>query len=109
MDILYKTCWVAGEVSGITGGTAIFCIPAQQTIPLLVRWMLVLEDSDDEKLYFAKGPPRECVTSGKEIKIQQAPTRWGRVDFDMQAAPGEEKYRFSRNAGKNGFAGLKFR
>lgn len=34
--------------------------------------MLVLEDSDDEKLYFAKGPPRECVTSGKEIKIQQA-------------------------------------
>lgn len=79
--------WVAGEVSGITGGTAIFCIPAQQTIPLLVRWMLVLEDSDDEKLYFGKGLPREWVTSGKEIKIQQAPTRWGRVDFTMQAAP----------------------
>ena len=35
--------WTAGEVAGINGGTAIFCIPAQQTIPLLVRWMLVLE------------------------------------------------------------------
>lgn len=78
--------WVAGEVSGITGGTAIFCIPAQQTIPLLVRWLLVLENFDDEKLYLGKGLPREWVTSGKEIKIQQAPTRWGRVDFTMQAA-----------------------
>jgi hypothetical protein len=79
--------WVAGEVSGINGGTATFCIPAQQTIPLLVRWMLVLEDSDDEKLYFGKGLPRDWVTSGKEIRIQQAPTRWGRVDFSMHAAP----------------------
>src|SRR5262249_15524681 len=50
--------WVAGEVSGITGGTAIFCVPAQQTIPLLVRWMLALEDSDEERLYLAKGLPR---------------------------------------------------
>src|SRR2546428_141968 len=57
--------WVAGEVSGINGGTALFCIPAQQTIPLLVRWMLVLEDSDAERLYFAKGVPREWVVSGK--------------------------------------------
>ena len=47
--------WVAGEVSGITGGRAIFCIPAQQTIPLLVRWMLVLEDSDEDRLHFGKG------------------------------------------------------
>ena len=79
--------WVAGEVSGITGGTATFCIPAQQTIPLLVRWMLVLEDSDEDKLYFGKGLPRDWVASGKEIKIQQAPSRWGRVDFAMQASP----------------------
>ena len=73
--------WVAGEVSGITGGTAIFCIPAQQTIPLLVRWMLALEDSDEDRLYLAKGVPREWVVSGKEIRIDQAPTRWGRVNF----------------------------
>ena len=47
--------WTAGEVSGIGGGTAIFCIPAQQTIPLLVRWMYALEDSDADRLYLAKG------------------------------------------------------
>jgi len=75
--------WTAGEVAGINGGLATFCIPAQQTIPLLVRWMLVLEDSDEERLYFAKGVPREWVASGKEISIEQAPTRWGCVNFRM--------------------------
>lgn len=77
--------WTAGEVSGIEGGTAIFCIPAQQTIPLLVRWMLVLEDSDQDRLYLAKAVPREWLASGEEIGIEQAPTRWGRVSFKMHA------------------------
>jgi len=83
--------WTAGEVSGITADMATFCIPAQQTIPLLVRWMLVLEDSDDDRLYLAKGLPRDWVGSGKEIKIQQAPTRWGRVNFSLQAQPEKKR------------------
>jgi hypothetical protein len=77
--------WTAGEVAGINGGTAIFCIPAQQTIPMLVRWMLVLEDSDEDRLYLGEGLPRDWVGSGSEIRIQQAPTRWGRVSFRMLA------------------------
>ena len=76
--------WTAGEVTGITGDSALYCVPAQQTIPLLVRWMLVLEDSDEERLYLAKGVPREWVITGKEIGIEQAPTRWGRVSFSLQ-------------------------
>lgn len=76
--------WVAGEVSGIDGDSALFCIPAQLTIPPLVRWMLVLEDSDEDRLYFAKGLPREWVASGKEISITGAPTRWGRVNMKMR-------------------------
>ncbi|HEX7961720.1 MAG TPA: Tat pathway signal protein [Terriglobales bacterium] len=79
--------WVAGEVSGINGGTALFCIPAQQTIPLLMRWMLVLDDSDDERLYFGKGLPRAWVVSGKPVQIDKAPTRWGRVGFNLIANP----------------------
>jgi len=75
--------WTAGEVTGITGDSGTYCVPAQQTIPLLVRWMLVLEDSDAEILYLAKGVPREWVASGKPIQIQQAPTRWGRVSFSL--------------------------
>ncbi|MBZ5622841.1 MAG: Tat pathway signal protein [Acidobacteriia bacterium] len=79
--------WTAGEVAGINGGTATFCIPAQQTIPIVVRWMLVLEDSDEDRLYFGKGLPREWVASGQTIKIDQAPTRWGRVHFTLTAKP----------------------
>ncbi|HKW19709.1 MAG TPA: hypothetical protein VJO35_19525 [Terriglobales bacterium] len=78
--------WVAGEVAGIDGDNALFCIPAQLTIPPLMRWMLVLEDSDEEKLYFAKGVPREWIASGKPIKIDGAPTRFGRVNFRMTSA-----------------------
>jgi len=83
--------WTAGEVSGLEGDSALFCIPAQQTIPLLVRWMLVLEDSDEDKLYLAKGVPREWVGSGKEIKIEKAPTRWGRISFKMATNPGTKR------------------
>jgi hypothetical protein len=79
--------WTAGEVSGIDGDSALFCMPAQLTIPLLVRWMLVLEDSDDQKLYLAKGLPCDWVTSGKEISIDGALTRWGKVSFRIIANP----------------------
>jgi len=79
--------WTAGEVSDINGGNALFCIPAQQTIPLLVRWMLVLEDSDEDLLYLGKGIPRTWLVSGKPIRIENAPTRWGRVSLELQAEP----------------------
>ena len=76
--------WTAGEVAGIGGGGATFCIPAQQTIPLLVRWMLVFEDSDDDRLHFGRALPREWVAIGKPIGIVGAPTRWGRVDYHLE-------------------------
>jgi hypothetical protein len=76
--------WTAGEVTGITGDSSTYCVPAQQTIPLLVRWMLVLEDSDEDRLYLAKGVPRSWVASGKRIGIERAPTRWGKVSFGFQ-------------------------
>lgn len=58
--------WVAGEISGIDGDSALFCIPAQLTIPPLVRWMLVLEDSDEDRLYFAKGPATRVGCLGRK-------------------------------------------
>jgi len=79
--------WVAGEVSGITGGRALFCVPAQQTIPILVKWALVLDDPDEERIYFARAVPRAWLGSGKPIRISRAPTRWGRVSLDMLYRP----------------------
>jgi len=79
--------WTAGEVAGLGPGKPTFCIPAQQTIPCVVRWMLAIEDHDEDRLYLAKGLPRAWVASGKAIGIQQAPTRWGRVNFELQNQP----------------------
>jgi len=47
--------------------------------------MLVLEDSDEDRLYLAKGVPRDWVVSGKEVSIDGAPTRWGRVTLKMMS------------------------
>ncbi len=76
--------WTAGEVAGINGGDALFCIPAQQTIPLLLRWMVVFEDPDAERLSFGRALPRAWMAAGKPIGIEQAPTRWGRVDYRIE-------------------------
>jgi hypothetical protein len=76
--------WTAGEVAGINGGDALFCIPAQQTIPLLLRWMLVFEDPDADRLSFGRALPRAWMAAGKPIGIEQAPTRWGRVDYRIE-------------------------
>ena len=78
--------WTAGEVAGISGGGAIFCIPAQQTIPLLVRWMLVFEDNDKDQLHFGRAIPRDWVATGKPIGIEKAPTRYGRVSYRMETS-----------------------
>lgn len=87
--------WTAAELSCVsrspTNIVAPYCTPAQQTIPLLIRWMLVLEDSEADRLYFARGVPRSWMASGREIGVRQAPTRWGRVDFQMKANPQESR------------------
>ncbi|WP_045764533.1 hypothetical protein [Xanthomonas albilineans] len=77
--------WTAGEVSGITGGMPLFCIPAQLTIPLLLRWMLVFEDSAGEELFLARALPRDWLGSGQTIAIADAPTRWGTVSLSLCA------------------------
>lgn len=76
--------WTAGEVAGVTGGGALFCIPAQQTIPLLVRWALVFEDGDTQTLHFGRAIPRDWVASGKPIAIEGVPTRFGRVSYRLR-------------------------
>ncbi|MDM7555958.1 Tat pathway signal protein [Xanthomonas fragariae] len=75
--------WTAGEVSGITGGMPLFCIPAQMTIPLLLRWMLVSDDSAGEQLYLARAVPRAWLGSGAAVGISAAPTRWGNVTLTL--------------------------
>jgi hypothetical protein len=76
--------WVAGEVSGITGDLALFCIPAQLTMPKLVRWMLVYEDPDRDCLYLGRAVPHSWILSGAAISVEDVPTRWGLCGFTLQ-------------------------
>ncbi|TLD30287.1 Tat pathway signal protein [Venturia nashicola] len=81
-----RGAWKAGEVTSINRGDHTFCVPAQLTIPSILRWALVLEHPDEETLYLGRGIPRAWLATGKEIRILQAPTRWGKVDFSIQVA-----------------------
>jgi hypothetical protein len=83
--------WTAREAAGISRRPDSYidpyCTPAQQAIPLLLRWMLVLEDSNENRLYLGRGIPRSWLASGKPIRIHQAPTRWGGVTLHLEAEP----------------------
>lgn len=83
--------WTAAEVAGITGSLPFFCVPAQLTVPLLVRWMLAFEESDSERLHLGRALPRDWLLSGKKIGIDHAPTRWGSVSFSLQADPARQR------------------
>lgn len=80
--------WIATEVAGTYGGAGDenpFCVPAAMTIPILMRIALVFEHPDDDVLYVGRGVPSAWLETGKEVSIKQAPTRWGWVDFAIQA------------------------
>jgi hypothetical protein len=80
--------WTAGEVAGITGGMPLFCMPAQMTVPLLLRWMLVFDQ--DQELFLARGLPRDWLGSGELIEIADAPTPWGKVALSLRADTGQQ-------------------
>jgi len=65
--------------------TAPYCSPAQMTVPLLARWMLVFEEPDSDVVWLAKGTPRSWLEEGKTIAVYNAPTRWGRLSYNLHS------------------------
>ncbi|KAF2436102.1 hypothetical protein EJ08DRAFT_645112 [Tothia fuscella] len=90
-----RGAWNAGEVTGTGGGASAFCVPAQLTIPNLVRWALVLEDQDEDRLFFGRGLPRAWLGTGKKISIKGAATRWGKVDYEIKLSDGVVRARIN--------------
>ena len=62
-----------------------YCSPAQMTVPLLTRWMLVFEEPAADVVWLAKGTPRSWLEDGKTIAVTNAPTRWGRLSFSLRS------------------------
>jgi hypothetical protein len=75
--------WTAPETRSLNPGAnaAPYCSPAQLTVPMLLRWMLVFEDPRSETLSLLKGAPRHWFAPGRTIAVAAAPTRWGKVGF----------------------------
>ena len=65
--------------------------PAQLVASLMTRWLLVFEDPRADVLWLGKGIPRAWLADGKRTWIWKAPTRWGRVSFDLASHMGAQR------------------
>jgi hypothetical protein len=76
--------WSAFECVDLDRDRAIFgpyCSPAQMTIPTITKWMMVFEDPLSHTLWLAKATPRSWLEPGKRIKVNDAPTQWGKIGY----------------------------
>lgn len=64
-----------------------YCAPGQLTVPLIVRWMLLFSDPITDDMWLAKATPRDWLMPGRKIELRGAPTRWGRLSFEIAARP----------------------
>lgn len=79
--------WTAPETRLVDSNrfAAPYCSPAQMTVPLLARWMLVFEEPSADVVWLAKGTPRAWLEEGKTIAVSNAPTRWGSLSFSLRS------------------------
>ena len=79
--------WTAPETRSIVPdqGLAPYCTPAQLVVALMTKWLLVFEDPQSETLWLGKGLPRDWLKDGKVTRVEDAPTRWGRVGFRISS------------------------
>jgi hypothetical protein len=79
--------WTAPETRRIDPAqtAAPYCVPAQLTVPLLVRWMLAFEAPNSETLWLCKATPREWLKDGEAVAASEVPTRWGKVGFEIRS------------------------
>lgn len=79
--------WTAPETRNLEPKqfAAQYCSPAQMTVPLLTRWMLVFEEPASDVVWLAKGTPRSWLAGGNTIAVSNAPTRWGSLSFSLRS------------------------
>jgi hypothetical protein len=73
----------SSKIDGTLGGP--YCTPAQVTIPTLTKWMLVFEEPDDAVVWLARATPREWMEQGKKIAVMAAPTRFGKISYELRS------------------------
>lgn len=78
--------WTAVEGAKIDGTLAgPYCTPSEVSIPTFTKWMLVFENPDDLVVWLAKATPRIWLEQGKTIAVNNAPTRFGNVGYELRS------------------------
>lgn len=79
--------WTAPETRLINPNdtAAPYAVPAQLTVPLLVRWMLAFEDPNSDTLWICKATPRDWLKDGETVAASAIPTRWGRIGILIES------------------------
>lgn len=67
------------------GAHSPYCLPAQMTVPIAAKWLLVYENPVDGSVTLGHGLPRECLENGRTLSVDGAPTRWGNVGYRLQS------------------------
>ncbi len=62
-----------------------YCAPAQLTIPILTKWMLVFEDSLAFEVWLAKAVPRRWLADGCRVRVTESQTRWGPITYEIRS------------------------
>ena len=80
--------WTAPETRRIDPEqwAAPYCVPAQLSVPLLLRWLLVWEDPADEVLWLCRAAPRDWFADGRVVAAERVPSRWGTLAFRVESA-----------------------
>jgi hypothetical protein len=97
----------SSKIDGTLGGP--YCTPAQVTIPTLTKWMLVFEEPDDSVVWLARATPRTWLEQGKKIAVTSAPTRFGKISYELRSNVEKDKISAVIHAPKDSAATIKLR
>ncbi len=97
----------SSKIDGTLGGP--YCTPAQVTIPTLTKRMLVFEDPDDAVVWLARATPQEWLEQGKKIAVTAAPTRFGKVSYELRSDMQQNKISAVVHAPEDAAATIKLR
>jgi hypothetical protein len=67
------------------GAHSPYCLPAQMTVPIVMKWLLVYEHPVTDVLTLGHAIPRDRLSHGATIGVRNAPTRHGRISFELQS------------------------
>lgn len=65
------------------GAHSPYCLPAQMTVPIAAKWLLVYEDPVSGEITLGRGIPRDRLADGRTIGVTDAPTRRGKIGFSL--------------------------